>query len=139
MTLYALDTDHLSLIHRGHPRIRERLSIIPPEQVTITIITAEEQLRGRLAQVSKARSGDARSVAYRYLRQAINDLSKLSVLDYDEASDRIYQKLMGQRLRVGSQDLRIAAITLANKDILVTRNSFDFSKVPHLVLEDWTT
>ena len=139
MTLYALDTDHLSLILRGHPRIRERLSTIPPEQVTITIITVEEQLRGRLAQVSKASSGDGRSVAYGYLRQAISDLSKLKVLDYDVASDRIYQELRQQRLRVGSQDLRIAAITLANKGILVTRNSSDFSKVPGLMLEDWTT
>lgn len=138
MTLYALDTDHLSLILRGHPKIRERLTAISPEQVAITIITAEEQLRGRLAQVSKASSGDARLVAYRYLRKAINDLAKLNVLDYDAASDRIYQELRQQRLRVGSQDLRIAAITLANNGILVTRNHSDFSKVPGLMLDDWT-
>ena len=73
MILYSLDTDHLSLILRGNPKIRERLAAIPPEQIAITVITVEEQLRGRLAQVSKARSGDARSLAYRYLRKAVDE------------------------------------------------------------------
>ena len=84
-------------------------------------------------------SGDARLAAYRYLRKAINDLAKLNVLDYDAASDRIYQELRKQRLRVGSQDLRIAAITPANNGILVTCNHSDFSKVTGLMLDDWTT
>ena len=136
MTLYALDTDHLSLILRGHPKVRERLTAVPPEEVVITIITAEEQLRGRLAQVSKAGSGEAPSKAYQYLHKAINDLARLTVLDYDASSDLIYHELRLRRLRVGSQDLRIAAISLANSAILVTCNHSDFSKVPGLVLDD---
>jgi tRNA(fMet)-specific endonuclease VapC len=139
VTLSVLDTDHLSLILRGHSKIRDRLTAVPPEQVAITIITAEEQLRGRLAQVRKAARGDARSLAYSYLHKAINDLAKLNVLDYDAASDRIYQELTQRRLRLGSQDLRIAAIVLANNSTLVTRNYSDFSKVPGLILDDWTT
>ncbi|MEK6411113.1 MAG: hypothetical protein AABN34_29680 [Acidobacteriota bacterium] len=47
--MYVWDTDHLSLNQRGHPKIRERLAIIPADEIAITIITAEEQLRGRLA------------------------------------------------------------------------------------------
>jgi len=43
-----------------------------------------------------------------------------------------------QRIRIGSQDLRIAAVTLANEGILVTRNSSDFKQVPGLTLVDWT-
>jgi tRNA(fMet)-specific endonuclease VapC len=46
--------------------------------------------------------------------------------------------LRQQQIRIGTQDLRIAAISLANQTTLVTRNQQDFSKVPGLLLEDWT-
>ncbi|MEK6325697.1 MAG: type II toxin-antitoxin system VapC family toxin [Acidobacteriota bacterium] len=133
-----LDTDHLSLNQRGHPKIRERLTLIPADEIAITIITAEEQLRGRLAQLGKATSGHARSTAYLYLRKAILGLAKLNILDYDASSESIYQGLKLQRIRAGSQDLRIAAITLANNGTLVTGNRSDFAKVSGLMLEDWT-
>ena len=138
MTLYVLETDHLSLNLRGHPKVRERLAQISPDDLAITIITAKEQLRGRLAQVRKAFTGDTRSTAYQFLRKAIIDLAKLNSLDYDATSESIYQELRRQRLRVGSQDLRIAAVILAKHGMLVTRNRIDFSQVPGLTLEDWT-
>ncbi|MFM6812415.1 MAG: type II toxin-antitoxin system VapC family toxin, partial [Dolichospermum sp.] len=50
----------------------------------------------------------------------------------------IYTELVKQKIRVGTQDLRIAAITLSFKGILVTRNWKDFEKVPNFRLEDWT-
>jgi len=42
------------------------------------------------------------------------------------------------RLRIGTMDLRIAAITLAYGATLVTRNVQDFQRIPGLVIEDWT-
>ena len=139
MTLYVLDTDHLSLILRGHPKIRQCLTTIPPNEIAITIITAEEQLRGRLAQVSKANDGDSRSTAYRYLHQTISDLAKLRILNYNSRANSIHEQLQGQRIRIGSQDLRIAAVTLASGGLLVTRDSSDFKKAPGLTFVDWTT
>ncbi len=39
---------------------------------------------------------------------------------------------------IGTQDLRIAAITLAVGGILLTRNSRDFEQIPNLSWQDWT-
>ncbi len=49
MSLYILDTDHLSLLQRGHSGLKYRLEQTNPDEIAITIITVEEQMRGRLA------------------------------------------------------------------------------------------
>ncbi|MGB6298310.1 MAG: type II toxin-antitoxin system VapC family toxin [Rivularia sp. (in: cyanobacteria)] len=46
--------------------------------------------------------------------------------------------MLRQKIRIGTQDLRIASIVISNDAILVTRNQFDFSRVPDLQFEDWT-
>jgi tRNA(fMet)-specific endonuclease VapC len=35
-------------------------------------------------------------------------------------------------------DLRIASIAISRGLVLLTRNARDFSKIPELVIEDWT-
>ena len=54
------------------------------------------------------------------------------------AAAQQFQLLHAQRIRIGTQDLRIAAIALANNCIVVTRNRRDFARVPDLTIEDWT-
>jgi tRNA(fMet)-specific endonuclease VapC len=46
--------------------------------------------------------------------------------------------LQKAKLRIGTLDLKIAAITLAHDATLLTRNTADFGKVPGLKFEDWT-
>jgi tRNA(fMet)-specific endonuclease VapC len=62
----------------------------------------------------------------------------VNLLNFDDAAYDCYQILLQQKIRIRKQDLRIAAIALANQATLVTRNQQDFIKVPGLSLEDWT-
>jgi tRNA(fMet)-specific endonuclease VapC len=55
MELYILDTDHLSLYGRSHPALIAKL-LTSQAQLTTTAINVEEQLRGRLAQVSESKN-----------------------------------------------------------------------------------
>ena len=73
-----------------------------------------------------------------FARGLLDDLKILNILKFNQNTFTIYTEFRRQRIRIGTQDLRIAAIVLANKGILVTRNYRDFSQVPDLVQEDWT-
>lgn len=59
MSLWILDTDHISLIQRGHPVVIQRINTVNPQDIATTIITAEEQLRGRLDTIRRTSSTDA--------------------------------------------------------------------------------
>jgi len=139
MKLYILDTDHVSLFQRRHPRVTVKVGATPPQQLAVTIITVEEQLQGRLAQIKRAKSSHAIIKAFAELRQAVQYFNKLQILDFDNAADAQFAMLRQQKIRVGIHDLQIAAIALAmGSSILVTRNRSDFAKVPGLAIEDWS-
>lgn len=60
------------------------------------------------------------------------------MLDFTQDAYSCYQDLVSQKIRIGTRDLRIAAIALSGNGIVVTRNHKDFAKIPNLTLEDWT-
>jgi len=60
------------------------------------------------------------------------------VFYFDSTAATVYEGLLSQKLRLGTQDLRIAAIVLSQGAVLLTRNSQDFSQVPSLQIDDWT-
>jgi len=57
------DTDHVSLWQRSPEILQARRGAFPPERQAVTIITVEEQWRGRLAQIAR-NSGLLPGVAY---------------------------------------------------------------------------
>lgn len=64
MKVYILDTDILTLFERGHPSVVARVGQTPFHEIGITVITAEEQIRGRLAQIRRYSSNRSRTQEY---------------------------------------------------------------------------
>lgn len=58
MSLWILDTDHVSLFQQRHPVVTQQINAVNPEDIAITIITVEEQLRGKFNIIRKASSSD---------------------------------------------------------------------------------
>jgi tRNA(fMet)-specific endonuclease VapC len=141
VTLWIFDTDHLSLLERGNLLIQRRLQPIMPTSVAITIVTAEEKVKGRLATInglSGIERVDRLAVAYRTLQTTLDDLKTFPILPFSDIACDRYRELLQQKIRVGSHDLRIAAITLSVDGVLITRNRRDFERVPGLRFEDWS-
>lgn len=140
--MYILDTDHLSLLGRAtNPeaqRLRLRLNKLKPEERTTTIITFEEQMRGWMSHLAKSRSLIQQVAAYRQLKEFLDRYLQITVLEFDEDAAAEYERLRGLRLRVGTMDMKIAAIALANQATLLTRNLKDFNRIPDLQVEDWS-
>jgi tRNA(fMet)-specific endonuclease VapC len=140
--MVVLDSDHVSLLEKSTSiegeRIRRRLQALPPAEQATTIITYEEQTRGWLAFVKRARTPAQEVIAYAKLKRHIEVYRQLDVLAYDETNAQRFQELSALRLRIGTQDLRIAAICLTHNATLLTRNLRDFKKVPRLKVEDWS-
>ena len=138
--MYLLDTDHISLIARGGLEGRSIIRHITgllPDEIAVSIVSYEEQMRGWLAEIAAARSIDRQKSKYYELERMLKYYCASPILPFDDAAITIFQNLWLQRLRVGTMDLKIASIALANNAALLTRNLSDFSKVPGLKYEDW--
>ena len=139
--MLVLDTDHMSLLEWGAEesgRLRERLADVPPDDLATTIVSYEEQMRGWMAYVARAKSMAQQLEAYRRLRQHLDNYRQVTVLDFDMAAVGEFQFLQRERIRIGTMDLKIAAIVLSRNATLLSRNAADFNQVPNLKLEDWT-
>ena len=112
---------------------------MPVEEKSTTIISFEEQTRGWMSYLAKARTLLQQLDAYRRLKQQLDNYCAIMILDFDERAASELQRLFKLRLRVGTMELKIAAIVLAHRATLLTRNSRDFRKVPGLDFEDWAS
>lgn len=135
---YILDTDAVTYHQKGHAAIVRRLATVSPDSVFTTVITVREQLRGRLAAVDQAAEGPDLLLAYDRLLATVRYFTQVNVMPFLPGVVEILQRLRDQRLRIGTQDLRIAAIVLNSRRTLITSNRRDFEKVPGLLIDDWS-
>lgn len=139
--MVILDTDHMSLLQRGGAegrRIRLRLRALPFDDIATTIISYEEQMRGWLARLAGANAMERQMSDYREIKKLLRDYCNIAVQDFDAGAAAEFERLRASKIRVGTMDLKIAAITLASNATLLTRNLSDFGKVLDLRAEDWS-
>ena len=135
---YVLDTDHVSLLQRGHAQVFANVANVDIADRAVTVVTVAEQTQGRLAVIRRATTESDAARGFDRLYETIAFYLTVKVLPYDAAAVALFEQLRQQGIRIGTQDLRIAAITLSNDAIVVTRNSRDFGRVPGLKIVDWT-
>jgi tRNA(fMet)-specific endonuclease VapC len=139
LEMLVLDTDHLVELDRGSAQgagLRQKLEDAE-DTVATTIISAEEQFRGWLAQIHRQHDPHEQIAAYQRLQRRIAFFAEWNVLPWDTDAADILQRLRRQRIRIGTMDLKIASIVLAHDATLLSRNLRDFQQVPGLRVEDW--
>ncbi len=138
MSVFILDTDHLTLLRQAHSAVVTRAVLVPRDQLATTVITFEEQVSGWYTAVRKARDATKLTRAYEGLLEVARTAQVIRILPFSRAAIDLYLDLKKQHPRLGKMDLAIAAIALHNNATLVTSNRQDFEQIAGLILEDWS-
>ncbi len=139
--IYVLDTDHLSLLEWDSAdsiTLQMRLERIPQERIFTTVVNYEEQMRGWLERAARADTRERLLSAYSRLELHIKTFEGIPLLSFDSRAADHFEQLQRAKVRVGTMDLKIASIALANEATVLTRNLTHFGKVPGLLVEDWS-
>lgn len=136
--MYILDTDHISLLQRGNATVFARLLQIDVSNRGVTVVSLSEQIQGRLAVIRRSSSEMEAARGFQRLQETTNFYQSVTILPYDQQAVEEYNRLRSAHVRIGTQDLRIAAIALSQNAVLVTRNRRDFQQVPSLQFVDWS-
>ncbi len=139
--MFILDTDHVSFWLRGNPLVQAR-TIQAGQNVATTVVSVQELFNGWAGRINNLVGQETLVFAYTNLWQTTEFIRAFPVMNFDQAADDCYLRLLQgnpplqkQRLR---QDMRIAAIALSLGATVVTRNRKDFGLVPGLAIVDWT-
>ena len=139
---FLYDTDHVSILEQpfgaAYRTLAGRIALHHPTDFAISIVTFDEQAVGAHAYLNRAKTPAGVIKGYSLLERVIMTFKDAQILPYDVAAAAVFARLHGQGVRIATNDLRIAAIALARNLTLLTRNAVHFSKVPDLVIEDWT-
>ena len=139
--MIVLDTTYVSLFQ--HPEdarassLRERLIAAPDKDIVTTAITVEEQMRGWLSAIHRQQDVHRQVQYYERLVGLFRFFAAWRILPFDDQAADMFQSLRGQRIRIGTMDLKIASIVLIHDATLLSSNLRDFQKVPGLRVEDW--
>ena len=140
--MLVLDTDVVTLLQYAESEQAQTLSarlIASNQSSAVAVTTFEEQVRGRLAECSRAKTPEGYARATAALHRLLSDYQNRLILLFDDRAIAEFKRLKQLKLKIGTMDLRIASIVLANDATLITRNLRDYQRVPGLKVEDWTS
>jgi tRNA(fMet)-specific endonuclease VapC len=138
--MILLDSDHVSVLidHRDarRPALRARLDEVV-ENRALPIVVVEEQLRGWLAAIRRFPNVHRQITPYLRLAKALDFLLEWNIVVWNEPAADHFICLRAARIRIGTQDLKIACTALAYDALLLSANLRDFNQVPGLHVESW--
>ncbi len=131
--MYLLDTNVcIYAMKDRYPALTRKLFQISPDEICVSAVTVGELEYG----CSKSRWGErSRSVMNMFL-------SAYTVLPFEHGDaltfGRLRAELAAKGTPIGPYDIQIAAQGVHRGLIVVTHNTDEFSRVPGILLEDWT-
>lgn len=141
MSLYILDTDHVSLLLQGNKAVVSKVALAVPH-LAITIITVQEIFNGWVVKINDRSESENLVRLYTQLWTTQEFFKGIRILNFDIAACNYYEHLLTENQQLNKKrlqkDLQIASIALSVNAVMVTRNQKDFSQIPDLTLEDWT-
>ncbi len=136
--MYLWDTNILRYFEEGHPTLRAHMLRVPWADIALPSITIAEVLRGRCDFALKATPEQA-VLAHQLLIQTQQLLAQFNVIVFDQAGAEAMLRLQHQvKSRKRYADVMIAAVALAGKHVVVTRNMAHFADLlPARQLANW--
>ncbi len=139
--MILLDTDHLTVLrypeHARSAGLRMRLHAVTTEDIATTVISLEEQARGWLADIGRHRDVAEQVMDYEKLTALVRFFKDWEIVPFDHRAAEEFGRLRKARVRIGTPDLKIAAIAQIHNALLLSANLRDFAKVPGLRVENW--
>ena len=135
----VLDTNHFREVAEATGRAGRfrRRAEAERADVFISIITVQEAVSGWLALINSLSAGRNQVRGYGSFQKTIAAFQEFSILAFDAEAAEIFHRLKNEHRRVGTMDLKIAAICLAHDAMLLTRNVGDFENITDLRVENW--
>jgi tRNA(fMet)-specific endonuclease VapC len=82
MIQWILDTDHMTHWQRNNPQVIQRIATIDRRQLATTVVSLEEQMRGRLSQINQVASGERLRFAYTALIRTYALFQDIQICDF---------------------------------------------------------
>jgi tRNA(fMet)-specific endonuclease VapC len=140
--VFLLDSDCLTIVQRHvEPEwrtLRQRMAEFSDSDFCTPIVSFHEQVSGWFTYLNRAKKSEGVVRAYSKFQELLTGFAAMTVVPFNDVAARQFDALQKQRIRVGTLDLRIAAIALTRDLTLISRNLVDFERVPGLRVEDWT-